>query len=115
MACIKKDLPRGRVLGLKLHHRAGLILLGCGEVGRAGGPTSMSDGIDLTSNCQAARHSGATVPEFHGVPSSVMIVSGQMPKSKNRYQIAESRRFDKRQVLFGQVGRLLVESGLCRN
>ena len=115
MACIKKDLPRGRVLGLKLHHRAGLILLGCGEVGRVGGPTSMNDRIDLTSSCLAARHSGATVPEFHGVPSSVMIVSGQMPKSKNRCKIAESRRLDKHRVLFGQVGWLLVESGLCRN
>ena len=115
MAGIKKDLPRGRVLGLKLHHRAGLILLGCGEVGRAGGPTSMNDRIDLTSSCLTARHSGATVPEFHGVPSSVMIVYGQMPKSKNKDLITESRRLDKRRVLFGQVGRLLVESGLCRN
>ncbi len=39
--------------------------------------------IDLTSNCKAARHSGATVPESHEVPSGVMIVSWQMPKSKN--------------------------------
>ena len=115
MACIKKDLPRGRVLGLKLHNRAGLILLGCGEVGRAGGPTSMNDRIDLTSSCLAARHSGATVPEFHEVPSSVMIVSGQMPKSKNTHLIAESHGLYKRRVLLGHAGRLLVQSRLCRN
>ena len=96
MAGIKKDLPRGRVLGLKLHHRAGLILLGCGEVGRASGPTSMSGRIDLTSNCKVVRHSGATVPEFHGVPSGVMIVFGQEPTSKNDAVIHQPRRLAKR-------------------
>ena len=104
MAGIKKDLPRGRVLGLKLHHRAGLILLGCGEVGRAGGPTSMSDRIDLTSSCLTARHSGATVPEFHGVPSSVMIVYGQMPKSKNTGFLTKGGLQGKYRVLLGQAG-----------
>lgn len=39
---IKKDLPLRRVLGLKLHHCAGLILLKCGEVGRASDLTSMT-------------------------------------------------------------------------
>jgi len=105
MAGIKKDLPRGRVLGLKLHHRAGLILLGCGEVGRAGGPTSMSDRIDLTSSCLTARHSGATVPESHGVPSGVMIVFGQKPKSKNAAVIQQPRRLAKHEFcLVSRIG-----------
>ena len=59
----------------------------------------MNDGIDLTSGLTLARHSGATVPEFHGIPSGVMIVYGQTPKSKNvanlppRLPVGQARNF----------------------
>ena len=70
----------------------------------------MNDGMVLTSGWITARHSGATVPEFHGIPSGVMIVHGQTPKSKNDKNLPPQLPVVKSGILRSQPPRLLVES-----